>query len=82
MSLSSIDFLYSNDDTNNPSVKYLELLDGSLVWEARSLWFVAAGVSAFIIYPLVGLVLAGLGVLVVVVMVLPLVYSHPSLVTV
>ena len=81
-SLSSIDFLYSIDDVNDPSVKYLELLEGSLVWEARSLWFVAVGAPAFIVYRLVGLVILGLGVLVVVMMVLPLVYSHPSLVTV
>jgi hypothetical protein len=74
--------LYSIDDVNDPSVKCLELLEGPLVWEARSLWFVAVGAPAFIVYRLVGLVILGLGVLVVVMMALPLVYSHPSLVTV
>ena len=60
----------SIDDANDPSVKYLEMLEGSLVWEARSLFFVAVGMPAIIIYRPVGLVIAGLGVLVVVVMVL------------
>jgi hypothetical protein len=54
-------------------VKYLELLEGSLVWEARSLCFVALGVPAMLIYQPVGIVIAALGVLVVVVMVIPLV---------
>ena len=65
----------SIDDANDPSVKYLEMLEGSLVWEARSLFFVAVGAPARIIYPPVGQVIAGLAVLVVVVMVLLLVYS-------
>jgi hypothetical protein len=72
----------SMDDANDPSVKYLEVLEGSLVWEARSLCFVAVGAPAILIYQPVGLAIAGLGVLVVVVMVLPLVCSHPSLVIV
>ena len=72
----------SIDDANDPSVKHLEMLEGSLVWEARSLFFVAVGMPAFFIYRPVGLAIGGLAVLVVVVMVLPLVYSHPSLVTV
>ena len=53
-----------------------------MVWEARSLCFVAVGAPAIIIYRPVGIAIAGLAVLVVVVMVLPLVYSHPSLVIV
>ena len=65
----------SIDDANDPSVKHLEMLEGSLVWEARSLFFVAVGAPARIIYPPVGQVIAGLAVLVVVVMVLLLVYS-------
>ena len=64
-------FNISIDDANDPSVKYLEMLEGSLVWEARSLFFVAVGAPAFVIYEPVGLVIAGLGILVVVVMVLP-----------
>jgi hypothetical protein len=49
------------------------MLEGSLVWESRSLCFVAVGAPAIIIYRPVGMVIAGLGVLVVVVMVLLLV---------
>jgi hypothetical protein len=49
------------------------MLEGSLVWEARSLYFVAVGAPAIFIYLPVGLAIAGLGVLVVVVMVLPFV---------
>jgi hypothetical protein len=82
MSLSLIDLLYSVDDVNDPSVKYLELLEGSLMWEARSLWFVAVAAPAFVIYEPAGLVITGLATLVVVVMVFPLVCLHPSLVTV
>ena len=40
------------------------------------------GITHVRIYKPVGLAIAGLGVLVVVVMVLPLVYAHPSLVIV
>ena len=47
------------------------MLEGSLVWEARSLFFVAVGAPAFFIYEPAGLAIAGLGILVVVVMVLP-----------
>jgi hypothetical protein len=47
------------------------MLEGPLVWEARSLFFVAVGVPASIIYEPVGLAIAGLAVPVVVVMVLP-----------
>ena len=67
----------SIDDANDPSVKYLEMLEGSLVWETRSLFFVAVGAPAFVIYRYqpAGLAIAGLGVLVVVVMVLLLVSS-------
>jgi hypothetical protein len=65
----------SIDDANDPSVKYLEVLEGSLVWEARSLFFVAVGAPAWIIYEPMGLFIAGLALLVVVVMVLLLVYS-------
>ena len=39
------------------------------MWEARSLYFVAVGVPAVIIYQPVGLVIGGLGILVVIVMV-------------
>jgi hypothetical protein len=65
----------SIDDANDPSVKYLEMLEGSLVWETRSLFFVAVGAPAFVIYPPVGQAIGGLAVLVVVVMVLLLVCS-------
>jgi len=51
----------------------LEVLEGSLVWEARSLFFVAVGAPAFLIYQPAGLAIGGLVVLVVVVMVLLLV---------
>jgi hypothetical protein len=50
------------------------MLEGSLVWEARSLCFIAVGAPAIVIYRLAGLVILGLAVLVVVVMVLPLVF--------
>ena len=63
----------SIDDANDPSVKYLEVLEGSLVWEARSLFFVAVGAPAAIIYRPAGLIIGGLGILVVVVMALPFV---------
>jgi hypothetical protein len=70
-----LSFLNCNiDDDNDPSVKVLELLEGSLVWEARSLCLVAVGAPAFIIYQPAGLIIAGLGLLVVVVMVLSLVF--------
>ena len=59
----------SLDNPNDPSVQWLKWLEGSFAWEARSLYFVAVGVPAFIIYPPVGLAIAGLGVLVVVAMV-------------
>jgi hypothetical protein len=64
----------SIDDANDPSIKYLEMLEGSLVWEARSLCFIAVAAPAYFIYRLVGLVITGLAVLVVVMMVLPLVF--------
>jgi hypothetical protein len=44
------------------------MLEGSLVWEARSLFFVAVGAPADFIYEPAGLGVAGLAVLVVVVM--------------
>jgi hypothetical protein len=65
----------SIDDANDPSVKYLEMLEGSLVWEVRSLFFVAVGAPAYFIYRPVGVAIAGLGVPVVIVMVLLLVCS-------
>jgi hypothetical protein len=68
----------SLDDANDPSVKNLEILEGSLKWEARSLCAVAVGAPAFIIYQPVGLVIAGLGVLVVVVMVRSHIYLSSS----
>jgi hypothetical protein len=39
------------------------------VWEARSLYFVAVGASAFIIYPPAGFAIGGLGMVVIIVMV-------------
>jgi hypothetical protein len=59
----------SLDDANDPSTKHLEMLEGSFVWEARSLYIVAVGAPMFVFYPPVGLVIVGLGLLVVVVMV-------------
>jgi hypothetical protein len=59
----------SINDVNDPSIKYLELLEGSFVWEARTLYIVVVGVTAALIYEPVGLAIGGLGVLVVMVMV-------------
>ena len=60
----------SLDDANDPSIKYLEMLEGSFVWEARSL-FLVLGAPMFVFYQPAGLIIGGLGVLVVVVMVRP-----------
>jgi hypothetical protein len=62
----NISIVYAND----PSVKHLETLEGSLVWEGRSLFFVAVGVPVLVIYEPVGLAIAGLGILVVFMMVI------------
>jgi hypothetical protein len=61
----------SLDDANDHSTKYLEMLEGSFVWEARSLYIVAVAVPMMVFYEPVGLVIAGLGMLVVIVMVRP-----------
>jgi hypothetical protein len=53
----------------------LEVLEGPLAWEARSLFFVAVGVPASVICRPAELAIGGLGVLVVVVMALLLVCS-------
>jgi hypothetical protein len=47
------------------------MLEGSLVWEARSLYFVAVAVPVFFISEPAGFVLGGLGLLVIIVMVGP-----------
>ena len=47
------------------------MLEGSFVWEARSLYLVAVGAPMYVFYPPGGLVIGGLGVLVVIVMVRP-----------
>jgi hypothetical protein len=52
-----------------PSVKYLEMLEGSLMWEARSLCIVAVGATAFVFYKPVGLVVGGLCMILTIVMV-------------
>jgi hypothetical protein len=75
---------YSLDDANDPSTKYLKMLEGSFVWEARSLYIVAVVVPLFIFYEPAGFVIAGLGLLVVVVMVRPCIRPnqnsiHPTL---
>ena len=57
------------DDANDPSIKWLEWLEGSLVWEVRSLFLVAVGVPISFVYAPVGLAIGGLGVFVVIVMV-------------
>jgi hypothetical protein len=61
----------SLDDENDPSVKWLEKLEGSFVWEAGSLYFVAVGVPLWFIYRPVGMAIGGFGVLVVIAMVRP-----------
>jgi hypothetical protein len=60
---------HSLDDANDPSIKWLEWLEGSLVWEVRSLLFVAVAVPMFFVYQPVGFAIGGLGTLVVIVMV-------------
>jgi hypothetical protein len=52
-------------------MQWLENLEGSLVWEARSLYFVAVGVPFFFIYLPLAIVVGGFGVLVIIVMVRP-----------
>jgi hypothetical protein len=59
----------SIDDGNGPLTQHLEKLEGSLQWEARSLYIVAMGVPTFFIYEPAGFIIAGLAVLVVIVMV-------------
>jgi hypothetical protein len=61
----------SLDDANDPSTQHLQMLEGSFVWEARSLYFVAVGVPVISLYRPAGLVIGGLGLLVVIVMVRP-----------
>jgi hypothetical protein len=82
MSVPHCFFNFSIDDANDPSIKHLQMLEGSLVWEARSMCFVALGPPACVIYQPVGLVIAGLVALMVAVMVLLLFYSRLSLTTV
>ena len=59
----------SLDDANDPSVKWLEKLEASFVWEARSLYIVAVGALLFVIYLPAAYIIGGLGALVVIVMV-------------
>jgi hypothetical protein len=59
----------SLDDTNDPSVKWLEKLEGSLVWEERSLLFVAVGVPILLVCDPAGLAIGGLGAVVLLIMV-------------
>jgi hypothetical protein len=47
------------------------MLEGSFVWEARSLFFVAVGAPFYFICPPVTMVVGGFGVLVVIAMVSP-----------
>jgi hypothetical protein len=61
----------SIDDANDPSTQHLEVLEGSFVWEARTLYFVAAGGPALVFYPPAGFIIMGLAVLVIFVMVRP-----------
>jgi hypothetical protein len=50
----------------------LEWLEGSLVWELRSLYFVAVAIPVLVIYQPVGYAVAGLGTLVTIAMVRPM----------
>jgi hypothetical protein len=59
----------SLNDANDPSIKWLAWLEGSLKWEVRSLVFVAVGVPMILVYQPVGLAIGGLGALLVLVMV-------------
>jgi hypothetical protein len=60
---------HSLDDANDPSINWLEWLEGSLKWEVRSLFLVAVAVPVFFVCPPVAFVFGGLGTLVVLVMV-------------
>jgi hypothetical protein len=51
------------------SAQFLEKLEASFVWEARSLCIVAVAVPLYVIYPPAAYIIGGLGTLVVVVMV-------------
>jgi hypothetical protein len=51
------------------------MLEGSMKWEARSLYFVAVGVPAHLIYQPAGAVIGGLAALAVIVMVRPRICS-------
>jgi hypothetical protein len=59
----------SLDDANDPSVKWLENLESSFVWEARSLYFVAVAVPLYWIYQPAASVVTGVAAVVVIVMV-------------
>jgi hypothetical protein len=62
---------HSLDDTNGSSAHWLEKLEGPLVWEARSLCFVAVAAPFWFIYPPMAMVVGGFGALVIIVMVCP-----------
>jgi hypothetical protein len=59
----------TRNNTNDPSVKWLEKLGASFVWEARSLYFVAVAAPLFFVYPPAAIAVTGLAALVVIVMV-------------
>jgi hypothetical protein len=62
---------YSLDDANDPSIQYLKMLEGSLVWEARSLYFVAVAIPVNLFSRSAALAIMGLTVVVVIAMVRP-----------
>jgi hypothetical protein len=56
-------------------MQWLEILEGSFVWEARSLYLVAVAVLFRFIYPPALIVIGGFGVLVILVMARPFFFS-------
>jgi hypothetical protein len=59
----------SLDDANDPSIKWLEWLEGSLKWEVRSLFIAVVGVPMMVVYSRAGVFIVGLGFAVIFVMV-------------
>jgi hypothetical protein len=53
----------SLDVANGPLTRYLETLEGSFVWEARSLYIVAVGAPTFVIYQPAGKIVGIIGAL-------------------
>ena len=66
----------SIDDANDPSLQYLKILEGSFVWEARSLYLIAVALPVFLIHRPAGQVVALFVGTLVFLMVRPCIYSH------